>query len=345
VTKAVLTSDLPIVQAPMAGGPSTPALTAAVSRAGAFGFVAAGYLTPDGLAEAVRRTRELTGAPFGVNLFCPGEPSDPGPVHVYADLIRPVADRLGVAPGDPRWEDDHYADKVAVVATAGVAVVSFTFGCPDGATVEQLHAAGCTVAVTVTSAAESRTAASVGADLLVVQGTEAGGHQASFLDRSPNLTPLTVLLDEVRDATELPLLASGGIMTGADVATAMRRGAVGAQLGTAFLCCPESGTSAPYRRALTERAYPGTMLTRAYSGRYGRGLANEFAVAYSEAAPDAYPEVHHLTRPLRAAAVRAGGSDVPSLWAGQGWASVTTEPAEQLVRRLGSELTSSDGGG
>jgi nitronate monooxygenase len=132
-------------------------------------------------------------------------------------------------------------------------------------------------------------------------------------------------------------------MTGPDAADVMRRGAVGVQLGTAFLCCPEAGTSAPYRRALREGTYRDTMLTRAFSGRYARGLANGFAVTYSAAAPEAYPEVHHLTRPLRAAATEAGDPDIPNLWAGAGWRAVTTEPAEVIVARIASELHGASG--
>ena len=333
-----LPNELPILQAPMAGGPSTPALTAAVSRAGGFGFLAAGYLTPDQLRSTLADTRLLTGAPVGVNVFCPSAPADPTPVEAYAELLRPDSQGLGVPLGDPRWEDDHYADKLALLVAERVAMVSFTFGCPDTGAVEELHAAGCSAAVTVTSAAEARLAEQAGADLLVVQGTEAGGHQASFLDRAPNVQPLAALLEEVRSSATLPMVASGGIMTGSDAAAALRGGAIAVQLGTAFLCCPEAGTSAPYRRALLERTYPGTMLTRAFSGRYARGLANEFAVAYSDAAPEAYPEIHHLTRPLRTAATRAGDPGTPNLWAGTGWRAVRSDPAEQVVRRIASEL-------
>ncbi len=333
-----LPNELPILQAPMAGGPSTPALTAAVSRAGGLGFLAAGYRTPDQLRATLADTRRLTGEPVGVNVFCPSLPAPAAPVEAYAQLLRPESDRLGVPLGDPRWEDDHYADKLELVAAERVPMVSFTFGCPDAGAVEALHAAGCSVLVTVTSSGEAELAEQAGADLLAVQGTEAGGHQASFLERVPNVRPLADLLEDVRSSVTLPMVASGGIMTGSDVATALRGGAVGVQLGTAFLCCPEAGTSAPYRRALLEGTYPDTVLTRAFSGRYARGLANRFAVTYSDAAPEAYPEVHHLTRPLRTAATRAGDPGTPNLWAGTGWRAVTSDPAEQVVRRIASEL-------
>jgi len=338
MTSVALPSELPIIQAPMAGGPSTPELTAAVSRAGGFGFLAAGYLTPDQLVTTITRTRELTDADFGVNIFCPTAPAHPVPVQEYADLIRPESDRLGVPLGEPRWDDDGFGDKLEIVSSEHVPMVSFTFACPDPAIIEMLHVAGCSVAVTVTSPAEARFAETAGCDLVLVQGTEAGGHQASFLDHAPNVRPLSSLLEEVRESIDIPMAGSGGIMTGFQVAEVLHMGVLAVQLGTAFLCCEEAGTSATYRRAIIEGTYSETMLTRAFSGRYARGLANEFATTYSDAAPDAYPEIHHLTRPLRAAAAKAGDAGTPNLWAGQGWKSVTSDPAEVVVRRIASEL-------
>jgi nitronate monooxygenase len=333
-----LPSELPIVQAPMAGGPSTPGLAGAVARAGGFGFLAAGYLSPDELVRQIARTRELTSVPFGVNIFCPSAPADPAPVRRFAEVIRPESDRLGVALGEPRWDDDDFDDKVEVAASWHVGMVSFTFGCPDPGIVGRLHAGDCTVAVTVTSPEEAGTAGAAGVDLVVVQGTEAGGHQASFRDRSPNLRPLSYLVGQIRDTTGIPMVASGGIMSGGRAAELMRMGSVGVQLGTAFLCCDEAGTSATHRRALLDRTYRHTMITRAFSGRYARGLANEFAVRYADAAPDGYPEIHHLTRPLRATAAEAGDPSVPNLWAGTGWEDLTPGSAAAIVQRIASEL-------
>jgi nitronate monooxygenase len=188
-----LPSELPIVQAPMAGGPSTPALTAAVAEAGGYGVLAAGYLSADELVELIASTRVLTGAPFGVNLFVPGRRADSGLVSRYATLLQPEAERLGVALGEPLWEDDAFGEKLDVVATTGVHLVSFTFGGPDASTADRLHGAGCLVAVTVTSPAEAEWATTVGTDLLIVQGTEAGGHQGAFLDLTPNRRSLLPL--------------------------------------------------------------------------------------------------------------------------------------------------------
>jgi nitronate monooxygenase len=327
----VLPCDLPIVQAPMAGGPSTPALSAAVASAGGFAFVAGGYLGPDALRSAISDTQALTAAPLGVNLFLPSAPGDPAAVTAYARRLQPEADRFGVALGEPDWDDDGYPAKLAVVVEVAPYLVSFTFGCPPAADVAELHRAGSQVAVTVTSADEARLAEAAGADLLIVQGTEAGGHQGQFADDAPNRTPLLDALAAVGAASSVPMIAAGGVMTSADLRGVLAAGAIAAQLGTALLCTPEAGTSAVHRRALLERRYADTVLTRAYSGRHGRGLRNRFA---DFDAPAAYPEVHRLTRPLRAAAAAAGDDSVPNLWAGTGWASVQDAPAAEVVRAI-----------
>jgi nitronate monooxygenase len=343
-----LPSELPVVQAPLAGGPSTPALTAAVSAAGGYGFLAAGYLSAGELSELITATRALTGRPFGVNLFVPSAPGDPDEVAGYARTLRPEADRLGVALGEPRWDDDDYPAKLAVLATARVHLVSFTFGCPSEQVVERLHRVGSQVAVTVTSEVEARSAVAAGADLLVVQGTEAGGHQGSFAAEpagrlAANHRPLLATLAELRETVDLPMIGTGRVMSGADAAAVLNAGAVAVQIGTALLCTPEAGTSAVYRQALRNPRFSDTIVTRAYSGRYARGLVNRFAVEHHAQAPQAYPEVHYLTRPLRAAATRAGDADVPNLWAGTGWRQLTVEPAGAIVGRIAAQARSAAG--
>ncbi|MGI8881640.1 MAG: NAD(P)H-dependent flavin oxidoreductase [Jatrophihabitans sp.] len=328
--------DVPIVQAPMAGGPSTPELAAAVTGAGGLGFVAGGYLSADDLSARIRRTRELTAAPFGVNVFAPSAPGDESEIADYARRLEPEALRLGAALGRPIWDDDEYHDKLALAAAERVALLSFTFGCPTSAEVDALRAAGVEVAVTVTSVAEAEQATAAGADAVVAQGIEAGGHQGSFLDLARNETSMLDLVREVRAASKLPVVASGGLMTGADVQAALDAGAFAAQLGTAFLLCPEAGTSPVYRSALADSSE--TTITRAFSGRYARGLVNRFAREYSPFAPQAYPEIHHLTRPLRVAATAAGDADVPNFWAGTGWRQARAEPAAEVVSRIAADL-------
>jgi nitronate monooxygenase len=335
--RRVVPSRLPFVQAPMAGGPSTPELAAAVSAAGGFGFVAGGYLSPEGLGQALDRTRALTSAPIGVNLFVPSPREvDDTAIARYAEQLAPEAERLGVALGAPHWDDDGFDAKVDVLVSAGVHTVTFTFGVPTADAVARLRAAGVLVGVTVTSPAEAELAAGSGADSLVVQGTEAGGHQGVFDPAEPNLTPLVTALGGI-GPLGLPMVAAGGIASAEDVRTVLDAGAAAAQVGTALLCTPEAATSAPYRQALLDGRYPDTVVTRAFSGRWARGLANRFAVEHPDA-PAGYPHVHHLTRPLRAAATAAGDPDVPNLWAGTGWRAVRAEPAAEVVRRLTANL-------
>jgi len=218
-------------------------------------------------------------------------------------------------------------------------VVSFTFGCPEPAVIDRLHDAGSEVWVTVTNPGEARHAADAGADALVVQGAEAGGHRASFRD-DPGEDPgggvgLLSLLQLVHAQVDLPLVATGGIATGAAVAAVLVVGAAAAQLGTAFLRCPEAGTAAVHRQALAGSAP--TAMTRAFTGRLARGIRNRFLDRHSAAAPAAYPELHHLTAPLRQAGRAAGDPGLVSLWAGQTYELGRQLPAGQLVRTLAAE--------
>ncbi|MBB5629845.1 nitronate monooxygenase [Sphaerisporangium krabiense] len=325
----------PIVQAPLAGGPSTPELAVAVSGAGGLGFLAAGYRAPGDLDAEIAFVRERTDAPFGVNLFVPstGEP-DRAAVEAYAARLRPEADRSGVALGAPAYDDDGWEDKLGIVVARRVPVVSFTFGLPSREVIARVRAAGTCVLVTVTTPEEAVAAADAGADGLVAQGIEAGGHRGGFRDDAGDLG-LLALLRLVLRATPLPVVASGGIADGEGVAAALAAGAVAAQLGTAFLRTPEAGTNPAHRAALD--AYDRTEITRAFTGRRARGLANRFLRDHSAAAPAAYPQIHHLTAPLRAAARRSGDPDLLNLWAGQAYSLTEELPAADLVHRLSTD--------
>jgi nitronate monooxygenase len=329
--------EVPIVQAPMAGGPSTPELAAAVGGAGGLGFVAAGYRAPEAMAEDLARTRALTDRPFGVNVFAPtGAPSDPDLVRRYADALRPLAERAGVALGEPRFDDDGFEPKLALLLDEPPAVVSFTFGCPPAETIARVRAAGSAVWVTVTGPEEAEQAVAAGADGLVVQGVEAGGHRGAFADREDRVDyGLLALLALVRARVDVPLVATGGIATGRGVAAVLAAGAAAAQVGTAFMRCPEAGTSAPHREALATSRPTG--LTRAFSGRLARGIVNRLQADHSATAPPAYPEVHHITAPLRAHGRKAGDADVINLWAGQAHELAEERPAAEVVARLAAD--------
>jgi nitronate monooxygenase len=344
----------PIVQAPLAGGPSTAALAAAVSAAGGLGFLAAGYKTPRAVATELAEVRARTNAPVGVNVFAAGgEPANAADVERYASTLRGESDRLGVALGAPRFDDDHFGDKVELLRQARPAVVSFTFALPGDDVVAALQEEGIAVWQTVTTPAEARAAAAAGVDALVVQGAEAGGHRGTFDDAAPAEIGLLALLQLVvaavapgeaapssastrpAPAPSLPLIAAGGIANGAGVAAALAAGAVAAQLGSAFMLTPEAGTSAPHRAALADTTP--TALTRAFSGRTARGIVNRFLREHDREAPSAYPEVHHLTAPLRAAARERGDGDAINLWAGQAHELAEAVPAGELVERLAAD--------
>ncbi len=327
----------PIVQAPLAGGPSTPALAASVSGAGGLGFIAAGYKTTDAVSADIAATRALTSAPFGVNLFmAPAARADPRRLDAYAAELAAEAERLGARLGEPRFDDDALGGKLELVVAERIPIVSFTFGCPDSDTVERLHERAIAVWVTVTDPGEALIAAAAGADALIVQGAEAGGHRGSFADRDgQGEIGLLALLRLIAHRTDLDLVASGGIADGAGVAAVLAAGARAAQIGTAFLRAPEAGTAPAHRQALSGAAP--TAITRAFTGRRARGIVNRFQREHSPAAPSAYPEVHHLTAPLRAAARAAGDPDAVNLWAGQAYELAGETPAAELVRRLSTD--------
>ena len=317
---------MPIVGAPLSGGPSTPALAAAVSEAGGFGFLAAGYKTAAEVAHEIDEVRRATQRPFGVNIFClTREPVDVAAIEGYVERLAVEAERYGVAPGEPRWSDDDWDAKLALVARVRPAAVSFTFGCPDADVVGSLRDEGVAVWCTVTSAV----------DALVVQGAEAGGHQGSFADTDDPPAGLAMLLQLVGSVTDLPLVAAGGIATGRGVAAALASGASAAQRGSALMLTTEAGTSNAHREALG--ADVPTALTRAFTGRRARGIVNRFLREHDASAPKGYPQVHYVTAPLRAAARAAGDADGLNLWAGESYRLARAEPAAELVERWGSE--------
>jgi nitronate monooxygenase len=330
--------QLPILLAPLAGGPTTPRLVAEASDAGAFGFLAAGYLTAQRLGEQLVELRSLTARTFGVNVFSPPpDPADPETYAAYVDEIRRWAAAHGLPVGEPRFHDDHFAEKIDLLTDDPVAVVSFTFGMPDADTVRRLHDAGSEVWVTVTSPGEASIAVGGGADVLVVQGIEAGGHRGCFEDdeAAPAFSMPTLL--ELLSGTGRPLVAAGAIVSGEGIAAALAGGARAAQLGTAFLLCPEAGTSEPHRQALREGGVP-TSLTRAFTGRTARGIQNQFMRDHDATAVAAYPEIHELTQPFRQAARVAGDGSVINLWAGKAYPLIRELPAAELVRLLADEL-------
>lgn len=334
---------IPIVGAPMAGGPTTVDLVTAVSGAGALGFLAGATISPAAIRYAVAGVRDRGVERFGVNVFVPepGFTPDYAALRAYRHRLSPVAAALGAQVPDVVDGVNDYAAKVDVLVESRVPWVSFTFGLPrivDVARLKEVHAQ---VVVTVTSPHDARDAADRGADYLVVQGPLAGGHRSTFsVGAEPPDIELRVLLDKVSQVTSLPLIAAGGVSTGADVAQLLNAGASAVAVGTLLLRCPEAGTHPVRRDALADPRFSATVVTRAFSGRPARGLSNLFHREFNRYAPAAYPEVNAMTGPLREAAMHAANADMTNVWAGAGFRSARADPAADVIKRLWDEAQS-----
>lgn len=326
---------VPVVCAPMAGGVSTPELVAAVSTAGGLGALPAGYLTADTFGGRVADVRALTSGPISLNLFVPGpRTGDEEQITSYARSLGADAARVGAPLGDPRWEDDAWSAKLEVVLDSRPEAVTFTFGLPSAEEHARLRHAGIATGATVTTLDEARRAVALGVDHLVAQGPDAGGHRGTF---DPLASPAVQSLDDLlADVVPLglPVVAAGGLADAADVDRVLAAGAVAAQLGTAFLLADEAGTRPAHRDALGDPRFTETAVTKAFSGRWARGLRNRFIDEHDADAPLAYPQVHHLTSPLRAAAAAAGDPEAVHLWAGTGWRHARAAPARDVVAAL-----------
>jgi NAD(P)H-dependent flavin oxidoreductase YrpB (nitropropane dioxygenase family) len=336
--KARLDIDLPVLAAPMAGGPGNVALVTAAAAAGSLGFLAAGYKTADAVAAEVAAVRELTDC-FGVNVFAPNPlPLDPTSFRRYAKEIATDAQTydLDLSAVVPTEDDDHWQDKLDLLIGDPVPVVSFTFAIPGRDVIAALQRAGTTVVQTVTTAAEARRAASAGCDALVVQASVAGGHSGIFDPGRPLSTLSTPeLVASVVAAVDLPVLAAGGISTSEEVTQAVSAGAMAVVVGTALLRTPECGTSAVHRAALVDPTRE-SVITRAFTGRPARGLRNGFIVRHEAQAPVGYPALHHLTSPMRRAATAAGDPERVNLWAGVGHRAASGDATAVVLQRLGS---------
>jgi NAD(P)H-dependent flavin oxidoreductase YrpB (nitropropane dioxygenase family) len=332
--------ELPVLAAPMAGGPTTPDLVIAAAEAGSLGLLAAGYRTPDVLAEQIARVRSRT-ATFGVNLFAPNPvPVDRAAYDNYRRRIQGDAERFGVdVPAEPREDDDAWQEKLRLLVDDPVPLVSVTFGIPSAEDVARLRRAGSLTAQTVTTADEASAAEEVGVDVLVVQGPAAGGHSGTLTpERIPADRPLADLVAEVVATSDRPVVAAGAVMSSSDAKATLAAGATAVALGTALLLAPEAGTSPAHRAALLGRDRGPTVMTRAFSGRPARAIPNRFLAEHHEHAPSGYPAVHHLTSPLRRAAGAAGDPEHVNLWAGTGYRLVCQRPVAETLREVAKGL-------
>lgn len=327
--------DRPLVLAPMAGGPSTVALAAAVDRAGGFGFVAGAYLTPQRLAGDIADLREAVGSrPFGVNVFAPS-PDDPSrhvAAQAYAARLGPMAELAGVPLGSPTYDDDWFESKVELLLEVQPALVSFAFGWPPAEVVERLQHRDIEVWVTLNDPTEVEWAQTLGVDGLIAQGWEAGGHRGGPVDTDDDQLATDRLLAQVRILTDLPIVAAGGVDDPSRLAALLGGGATAVASGTAYLRSDEAGTAEVHRHGLATRE--GTVVTRAFTGRRARALRTSWTDRFGDGAPAAYPHVHHVTAPLRAHGKATGQPELVHLWAGTGHASAQAAPAAEITRDL-----------
>ncbi len=337
-----------IIQAPMAGGPTTPALVAAVSEAGALGGLGAAYLTPAQIAADCAEIRRRTDRWFAVNLFVPPAvpPSwtDAAVIQRARELLVPFRRELGLpdfedAPPAPPPDFDEQLD---AILAAGAPVLSFTFGLPSEGARERMAAAGRPWIGTATSAREAVANRDAGASAVVAQGFEAGGHRGTFLETfEDGMVGTMALVPAVADALDgsIPTLAAGGIADHRGVAAARALGAAGAVVGTAFLLCQEAGTNAPHRAALLAARETDMTITRVPSGRPARGLRNRLTEELRAHAADLapFPVQNALTGELRRAAARLGRPEFLAMWSGQDapllrrWAERAPTAAEMVA--------------
>ena len=333
----------PIIQGPMAGGASTPELVAAVCQAGGLGGLAVSLLSPSVMREHVARIRALTDQPFMVNMFILQTPApSEADVARAIEQLRPAWEAVGMTslPVPAQWCEDFDAQFDTLVALQPP-VASFTFGILSATQVARLHGAGIAVVGTITTVDEALAWEAVGADAVVASGIECGGHRGTFLGAQEDAT-LTgrELWPLAAAAVKIPVIAAGAIMSGADINAALALGAKAVQMGTAFLVCDESGINDVYRASLLSAGSTPTRLTRAFSGRYARGLENGFMreMESVEKQFPAYPVQNALTTPIRAAAAKQGKAELLSLWAGTGVGRARPMKAAQLMVTLIDEM-------
>ncbi|EWH21235.1 nitronate monooxygenase [Bacillus haynesii] len=333
-----LSLSKPVIQAPMAGGPTTPRLAAAVSDSGGLGSLASGYLTPEVLQQQILETKKLTSAAFQVNLFIPEKRETVSREEYERWLEKIPLARSASSVADEKQDWDDFYEKIEIILKEGISAVSFTFGPPPADAVKELKNRNCCLMGTAVSVEEAVLLEELGMDVIVVQGSEAGGHRGAFLKTKgePSVGSMA-LIPQAADHVSVPVIAAGGIFDKRGVAAAFALGAQGVQIGTAFLTCEESGTHPAYKQKLLEAVETDTRLTRLFSGKPARGIVNQWMEdrRSDEAEALPYPLQNTLTQPMRKQAKLEGNTDSMSLWSGQGVrASVQQTTVKELMDQL-----------
>lgn len=343
----LLKIEYPIIQAPMAGGVTTSKLVAEVSNAGGLGMIGAGYLSPNQIREQISEIRLLTSKPFGINLFVPNEFSfTENEINSANQLLQPIREQLHINLDDhvdvptSKTVLETFVEQVKVVMEEKVPVCSFTFGIPSKEVMEDLKQHNILLAGTATSVKEAIEVEKSGMDMVVVQGSEAGGHRGNFInDFQESIVGLMSLIPQVVDHVSLPVIAAGGIMDGRGLMASMCLGARAVQMGTAFLTCDESGASKIHKDSILQASEDQIVFTRAFSGKWARGIHNQFISEmqkHEETLPD-FPIQNTLTQSIRKASSSQKNPDYMSLWSGQTPRLAKNQSVNVLINSIISE--------
>lgn len=337
--------SLPIVQAPMAGGITTPAIVAAVSNAGGLGSFGAGYNTPAEIRQAIHDIRKLTNKPFAINLFIPEEhPVTPTQLELARKAVAESCKELNfkISPVHPPYAPS-FSEQIQVIIDEKVPVFSFTFGLLDKKWQQALKANQTILIGTATNLAEAKLLEEQGIDIIAAQGSEAGGHRGTFLGKpKDSLFNIAALTKSLIYNVKPPILASGGIMDAEGIITMLGAGAAGVQMGTAFIACPESGAHPAFKELLLTTEFDETILTNVFSGKLARGIKNTFITRMQTHEKDIlnYPMQNALTTPMRRAAAQQNNIQFMSMWAGQHAYLTTGMPAGEFIQAINKKIPS-----
>lgn len=340
----ILNIKYPIIQAGMAGGVTTPELVAAVSNAGALGTLGAGYMSPEQMQESIRKIKQLTKNPFGVNLFIPELPDvSEEEIEKANEWLRPFREELHITgkPEIKKLTASTFEKQLEIVIEEHVPVCSFTFGIPSKETVQQLKKREIVVIGTATTVKEALANEEIGMDMVVAQGSEAGGHRGTFMGTFEEAMIGTMaLVPQTADHVNIPVIAAGGIMDGRGVMAALVLGAEAVQMGTAFVTCLESGANVQHQEAILNSTEELTIVTSAFSGKPARGIRNDFIKKMSEHEKELpkYPIQHALTTQIRSEAAKQNQPERMSLWCGQNPRSSKRQSAGELLSEIISQV-------
>ncbi|UFT98417.1 nitronate monooxygenase [Radiobacillus kanasensis] len=340
----LLQIQYPIIQAPMAGGVTTSKLVTEVSNTGGLGMIGAGYMTPEQILEQIREIKELTSNTFGINLFVPNEfVGTENEIEQANQFLKPIREQLHLQDKDdleiPEFNIvvETFHEQIEAVMENHVPVCSFTFGIPSRKIIDDLKQCGIIVIGTATTVREAIEIEKSGMDIVVVQGSEAGGHRGNFIeDNQESLIGLMSLIPQVVDKVSIPVVAAGGIMDGRGFMASICLGAKGVQMGTAFLTCVESGANEIHKEEILHTYEDQTVLTRSFSGKWARGVKNKFIseMQQSEAYLPNFPIQNSLTKGIRKASSLQKNRDFMSLWSGQSPRLARNQTVKSLITNI-----------